>query len=98
MLPPYSFAHICHRLGIAHRNRAWQVKHVRHIIQNGDFPEPLPLRIWRTVNMVWDRRAIDHWFDQRAGMAATAAARQSETRAAAVLLDQRADHLSGARP
>lgn len=95
MLPPLSFAHIAHRLGISDRPRGWQLKHVRFLIDQHGFPPPLPARAWRANSMSWDRRPIDHWFDERAGRSAVQSADQIAQARAAQLLDQRAAALSG---
>lgn len=93
---PLSFAAICHRLGITHRSRAWQAKHVRFLIKDHEFPEPLPSRAWRVGSMSWDARAVDHWFDERAGRSAIETAEQEAIRQAAVTLDARAAAIGGA--
>lgn len=93
-LPPYSFAHVCNRLGHTDRSRAWQQKHVRWLIQQHDFPEPLPTRAWRIGSMVWDRRAVDHWFDERLDRSALQSAEAQQREAAAGLLDARAEMLA----
>ncbi len=95
MLPPLGFAHICHRLGITDRSRAWQQKHVRYLIQSHDFPEPLPTRAWRIGSMVWDRRAVEHWFDERLDRSALQSAEAQAAASAAALLDARAEALAG---
>ncbi len=99
ILPPLGFAHICHRLGITDRSRAWQQKHVRYLIESHDFPEPLPTRAWRVNAMSWDRRAVDHWFDERLDRSALQSAEAQQREAAAALLDARAEALAlqGAR-
>lgn len=94
-LPPLGFAHICHRLGITERSRAWQQKHVRYLIQSHDFPEPLPTRAWRMGSMVWDRRAVEHWFDERLDRSALQSAEAQERELSAALLDARAEALAG---
>lgn len=96
MLPPYSFAHVAHRLGISDRPRSWQVKHLRWLVQEHGFPAPLPAQAWRRASLSWDRRSVEHWFDQRAGAGAVQAADQIATARAAQLLDQRAAQLAGA--
>lgn len=96
MLPPLSFAYVAARLGISHRPRAWQIKHVRFLVEHHGFPAPLPARAWRANSMSWDRRSIDHWFDERAGRSAVQSADQIAAARAAQLLDARAQQLAGA--
>jgi predicted DNA-binding transcriptional regulator AlpA len=90
----YSFACVCRLLGIEQRSRAWQSSHVRHLIENGVFPEPLPTRgAWRTRSQQWDRRAVDAWMDGRLSPAAAAQATAAAAQAAEALLAARAESL-----
>ncbi len=93
-LPALGFAHICHRLGITDRSRVWQQKHVRYLIQSHEFPKPLPARSWRVNALGWDRRAVDHWFDERLDRSCLQSAEVEAREAAAGLLDARAQTLA----
>ena len=98
MIRAVSFAAVAHALGIDQRPRSWQRKHLSHLMAQHGFPPPLPHRLARAGHgsLYWDPRAVDHWFDQLAGGAATAAAEQAGIDAAAALLDRRAAGFSSA--
>lgn len=94
MIGAISLAAVAHRLGVDARPRGWQQRHLRWLMAGHGFPPPLPCQSARPSAWRWDSRAVDAWFDARAGNAAVAAADAQAKALAADLLDARASALS----
>ena len=95
MMAAISFAAVARMLGIAHRPRPWQQRHLRFLVAAHGFPSPLPAQGSRppASALNWDPRAVDQWFADRAGEAACRSAETAAIEAAAAALDQRAAQL-----
>lgn len=87
------------RHGGRQRSFAWGARYVQALINGDGFPPPLPLLHGSTLareirpRSRWQLAAVDAWFDEAAGPAATSAADAAAARHAADAMDARAFNL-----
>lgn len=95
----YGLTDIMRRLGQPGHGDRWQVNYVTRLIAGAGFPPPLPLargaRLFAEVKAAsrWNQRAVDRWFEDRAGPESASAA-IAELRAGEQAMDDRARRLA----
>jgi hypothetical protein len=100
--PHATFRYVVDRLGVYDRGQAWQLKYVRKVIAERDFPAPLPtLRGEQLTDAVvpsstWVKSHVDAWFDDLLPPRLALVIDRAEDARIAAALDARAAQLGGA--
>jgi hypothetical protein len=85
--------------GTRRRSPAWAARYIQALIDREGFPAPLPIlhgdKLCREIRTRsrWQLAAVDAWFDDQAGPAASNHVDAAAARQAAQAMDERAFHL-----